>query len=76
VSVLEQALRKLDQAVAKAEKAAGHVETSLAGQQRDMFGHPTGAAAANSSESYIDGAVVADKLNSTIKKMETLLEEA
>jgi hypothetical protein len=87
VSLIQQALLKLDEAVAKAEGAHTHVQSKLAitqasvsaaqqngqakngaqGAQPDMFGAP---------ETYIDGALVAQKLDSTINKMEKLLESA
>lgn len=76
MSVIQAALEKLDSAIIRAEAAAGGVEVALQGQQRDMFGVPEGSKPAANGESYIDGAVVAQKLDSTIKKMEQLLEDA
>ena len=76
MSAIQQALIKLDTAVAKAENAARNMDITLQGKQRDMFASPALAPSPNHEESYIDGAVVADKLNSTIQKMEKLLESA
>ena len=76
MSAIQAALEKLDSAIIRAEAAAGGVEVALQGQQRDMFGAPEVSTSAANGESYIDGAVVAQKLDSTIKKMEQLLEDA
>ncbi len=74
MSAIQTALSKLDAAVARAESAASRVKITPQSQehQHDMFGAPT----STPTESYIDGAVVAQKLNSTIEKMEKLLEDA
>lgn len=91
MSLIQQALLKLDEAVAKAENAHTHVQSKMAIQkasasaarqngaangaqtaQPDMFGAPD----TQMDETYIDGALVAQKLDSTINKMEKLLEDA
>jgi len=65
---------KLDTAVAKAERAAQAIQSTLKGQQRDMFASPVCEPIPDNEDSYIDGAIIANKLNSTIQKMEKLLE--
>ena len=92
MSLIQQALLKLDEAVAKAENAHTHVQSKMAiqkasasaarqngsqGAQPDMFGAPdTQVNGAPADDTYIDGALVAQKLDSTINKMEKLLEDA
>lgn len=73
MSAILDALVKLEESIGKLEGAAGHVETALAGQQRDMFGgNPAPAANGNG----IDAGMVAEKLDSAIAQMETVLQES
>lgn len=72
MSTILDALVKLEESIGKLEGAAVHVESALAGEQRDMFGgSPTPAANGNG----IDVGVVAEKLDNAIAQMETVLQE-
>lgn len=54
------------------------LETSLAGEQRDMFGHPP-AVNENTTEpngTAIDTAMVAQRLDIAIERVEQVLSEA
>lgn len=73
MSAILDALVKLEESIGKLEGAATHVEASLAGQQRDMFGAPAQKAANGNG---IDKAAVAQKLNNIIEHAETVLKES
>lgn len=63
MSAIRQALAKLDSAVGKLEGSANGLETSLEARQQDMFG------------GSISPAAVAQKLDSAIEKVESVLKE-
>ncbi len=71
MSAILDALAKLEQSIGKLEGAAVHVETALAGEQRDMFGGAPAAANGNG----VDVAAVAEKLDTIIEQAETVLKE-
>lgn len=64
MSAIRQALAKLDSAVGKLEGASNGLETSIEARQQDMFGGVT-----------VTPAAVAQKLDSAIQKVETVLKE-
>ena len=68
MSAVEQALLKLNQVVGKLETSASAMESAMSGQQRDMFGGP-------SASNGVNPAVVAQKLDSAIETIETVLNE-
>ncbi len=72
---VKQALAKLNSAVGKLESSAHSVETALAGKQRDMFVAPAAAATPpkNGNGSTPDNAIITQRLDSAIKKVEELL---
>lgn len=70
MSAVEQALLKLNQVVGKLETSVSTVEVTLKGQQRDMFGAPTNGASAN-----VNPEIVAQKLDTAIETLETVLSE-
>lgn len=70
MSAIRQALAKLDGAVGKLEGSMGGLEQALAGQQRDMFGNTS------NENAPIDAAVVAQRLDTAIEKVEGLLKTA
>ncbi len=72
MSVILDSLVKLEQSIGKLEGAAVHVEAALTGEQRDMFG---GSPAAAANGNGIDAGLVAEKLDSAIAHMETVLQE-
>ena len=73
MSAILDALVKLEQSIGSLEGAAAHVESTLAGEQRDMFGGGKSAAAANANG--LDANIVAEKLDNAIAQMETVLQE-
>ncbi len=70
MSAVEQALLKLNQVVGKLETSVSTVEVTLKGQQRDMFGTPTNKTGAN-----VNPEIVAQKLDSAIETLESVLRE-
>ena len=72
MSAILDALVKLEQSIGKLEGAAVHIETALSGEQRDMFGGGKPPAANGNG---IDAGLVAEKLDSAIAQMETVLQE-
>jgi len=84
VSQIKQALLKLNKSIDRLEGSAGHIEQSLAGQQRDMFGAAPAAATNGSGSTHakanghggVEGAVIAQRLDQAIDKVEKLLAEA
>ncbi len=68
MSAVEQALLKLNQVVGKLETSASTVEITMQGQQRDMFG-------STSSSNGMNPKIVAQKLDSAIETIETVLNE-
>ena len=72
MSVILDALVKLEQSIGSLEGAAVHVEAALTGEQRDMFG---GSPAAAANGNGMDVAAVADKLDTIIEQAETALKE-
>jgi hypothetical protein len=77
VSSTRQALAKLEKAVGKLEGQVVKFESSMTGQQRDMFGAPivkkNGSANGNGSD--LQGALFAKRLDQAIEKVESLLTE-
>ncbi|MEZ5813419.1 MAG: hypothetical protein R3E13_01625 [Alphaproteobacteria bacterium] len=72
MSAILEALTKLEQSIGNLENAAGHVEATLSGQQRDMFtAAPQAVPAAN-----LNVALVAEKLDTIIEQAETVLKES
>lgn len=68
MSAVEQALLKLNQVVGKLETSASTVEITMQGQQRDMFG-------SSSPSNGVNPQIVAQKLDSAIETIETVLNE-
>lgn len=72
---IKHALTKLDSVVGKLEDSMEGFEEVLAGQQRDMFSAPSNQNASATGGNMIDGAVVADKIDQAIEKVEAVLKE-
>jgi len=76
VSQIAQALEKLNGALHHLETSVGNWETTqkqnLGGQQPDMFGHP----APSNENAQIDAALVAERLDIAIERVEQVLLEA
>ena len=72
MSAILDALVKLEQSIGNLEGAAAHVEDSLSGQQRDMFG---GASKPPANTNSVDKAAVVKKLDTIIEHAETVLKE-
>lgn len=72
MSVILDALVKLEESLDSLENTVVHLETSLAGEQRDMFGGPQVAANANG----LDKQAVVKKLDQIIEHAEGVLKEA
>ena len=73
MTALAQALQKLNGSLNNLEAKVNGLETNLSGSQRDMFGHPE---AVNENGTNIDPAVVAQRLDIAIEKVEKVLQEA
>ena len=73
MSAVMEALVRLEKAVAAVEQGMGRVEDSTRGYQRDMFGGPS--VPLEDSANNVKAAV-AQKLDQTIAKVESLLEDA
>ena len=73
MSALKQALEKLNGSLSNLETSVTGLESNLAGAQRDMFGHP---AASNENDTAIDTALVAQRLDVAIERVEQVLSEA
>lgn len=71
MSVILEALVKLEQSLGGLESSVASMENSLAGQQRDMFGAP----AANANTQGVDRQAVVEKLDNIIQQAETVLKE-
>ncbi len=71
MSQILEALVKLEQSIGSLEGSVSHVETSLAGQQRDMFGGAKPAANGNG----VDTQAVVEKLDNIIGQAEAVLKE-
>ena len=71
MSAIIDALAKLEDSIGRLEGAAAHLEVSLSGRQRDMFGGGPAPAAGNA----VDAGLVAAKLDTIIEQAETLLRE-
>ena len=74
VSQVAQALSKLSQVVGKLEGSVNVLETSLAGEQRDMFG-ASNASNNNAVQNGVDTELVAQKIDLAIEKIEDVLSE-
>ena len=72
MSVILDALVKLEKAVGALEGAASHVESALSSAQPDMF---TQGRAPGQGDGGIDPAVVAQKLDHAIERVEGVLSE-
>lgn len=74
---VRDALSQLKQSVGRLEGSLKHLETSVAGVQRDMFGAivpPAGKKGkANGNALPFDSTLVSKKLDKAIKKVEELL---
>lgn len=66
MSVIDDALRKLENAVDKLEGSASLAESRLKGQQRDMFDDPNIV--------QINKGKVVQRIDSAIERVENLLE--
>ncbi len=75
VSILYQALENLNGSLNNLESTVTGLESSVAGQQRDMFGYPSDSPASNEN-AKIDPAVVAQRLDIAIERVEQVLSEA
>ncbi len=73
MSALQQALEKLNGSLNNLETSVTGLESNLAGAQRDMFGHPP---ASNENDTAIDTALVAQRLDVAIERVEQVLSEA
>lgn len=78
MSALQQALEKLNGSLQNLESSVTGLEHNLAGEQRDMFGHPV---ASNENATDMDGtvintAMVAQRLDIAIERVEQVLSEA
>lgn len=73
MSALKQALNKLNGSLNNLESSVAGLENNLAGSQRDMFGHPP---ASNENNTAIDAALVAQRLDIAIERVEQVLSEA
>jgi hypothetical protein len=73
VSIIKQALNRLRHSVDSLEGGVDRIEFAMAGKQRDMFGavvpQKKGQAAFP-----LENAVIAQRLDKAIKKVEELLE--
>ena len=78
MSTVLDALVKLESSIISLEESVSKVETSLAGQQRDMFVNSSSGAANTNGEtsSSLDIGAVADKLDNIIDHAETVLKES
>ena len=78
MSAIKSALIKMNTAIDRLDGAVGGIEETLAGQQRDMFvsnnANQNGGAATNGHA--VDSAVLAQKLDSAIGKVEEILKES
>jgi hypothetical protein len=72
LSVILDALVKLEESLDTLEGTVVQLESSMAGQQRDMFGGPPVAANANA----LDKKAVVEKLDQIIEQAEGVLKEA
>jgi len=73
MSALLQALENLNGSLNNLESSVTGLEHNLAGEQRDMFGHPP---ASNENDTAIDAAMVAQRLDIAIERVEQVLTEA
>jgi len=78
MSALQQALEKLNGSLDNLESSVGSLEVTLAGEQRDMFGVPTPSNEndTNTNGAAIDAALVAQRLDIAIERVEQVLSEA
>ena len=72
MSVILDALVKLEESLDGLESTVVQLESSLQGQQRDMFGAPQAAANTNG----VDKQAVVEKLDQIIEQAEGVLKEA
>ena len=72
MSEVARALSNLSQIVGQLEGSVYELETSMSGQQRDMFGEKV---ANSNAQTNIDTELVAQKLDLAIEKIEDVLEE-
>lgn len=70
MSNIKQALSKLKNSVGRLEVSMSNLEYAMAGKQRDMFAEP--AKPANGP--LFDTAIISQRLDKAIKKVEELLE--
>ncbi|MCB1531313.1 MAG: hypothetical protein KDJ35_00430 [Alphaproteobacteria bacterium] len=66
MSAIRQALIKLDSAVGRLESSTNGLEASVEARQQDMF---------NGANGGVNPAIVAQKLDSAIQKVEQVLKE-
>ena len=74
MSAIRQALEKLNGSLQNLESSVTGLENNLAGEQRDMFGHPP--ASNENTNGAIDAALVAQRLDIAIERVEQVLSEA
>jgi len=72
VSAIKQALSRLDSSLGKLEYSMEGMEHLLAGEQRDMF---SVSEVGNENLIGVQSAVVAQRLDQAIEKVEALLSE-
>ncbi|MFK7840066.1 MAG: hypothetical protein AB8B83_07010 [Bdellovibrionales bacterium] len=79
MSELHQALERLNGSLSNLETSVTGLEHNLAGEQRDMFGHPS-PSNENTIDveggTAIDAALVAQRLDIAIERVEQVLNEA
>jgi len=76
VTALKQALEKLNGSLNNLENSVGSLEHTLAGEQRDMFGVPSASNENDTDATAIDAALVAQRLDIAIERVEQVLNEA
>ncbi len=75
MSSIKQALSKLKSSINKLEGGVSNLQFAIAGQQRDMFGAPINKPATAQQQAFApENAVIAQRLDKAIKKVEELLE--
>ncbi len=75
MSAIKHSLAKLDNAVGNLDGAVNGFERIMATRQDDMFGGASNENDGDGSGHTIDGAVIAQRLDQAIEKVETILKE-